>query len=134
MPDEATCFFHDANQAAIACGRCGRFLCHLCDIEVEGQHQCPACFESALQQQTLASLRQEDTLFDSMAMAAGACSWVLTLFSWFIAVPAVAYWTIAKWNSPRRYLVPRRRWRYAVAWIALLWLPLLFLLPRMARR
>src|SRR5271166_5060845 len=41
---EASCFYHPESRAAVPCDECGRFLCRLCDLEVEGRHLCPSCF------------------------------------------------------------------------------------------
>ena len=43
---EASCFFHPEKRAAIACESCGRFLCALCDLEVESSHICPSCLSA----------------------------------------------------------------------------------------
>jgi hypothetical protein len=33
-------------RAVVACDRCGRLLCALCDLEVAAAHLCPRCFEA----------------------------------------------------------------------------------------
>ncbi|HWG36832.1 MAG TPA: hypothetical protein VN690_03865 [Terriglobales bacterium] len=88
-------------------------------MTLEGSHLCPACFEQKLNQGALASLRQSDVLYDSIALWAG-WGWILVYFSYIFVVPAVMYLSIAKWRAPKRYLVPRRRWRYCAAWVGLL--------------
>ncbi len=132
LAEEATCFFHAENAAATACSSCGRFVCNLCDVELDGHHHCPTCFEQGLQRQTLPSLRQRDTLYDSMALAAG-WGWILFYPVWIFAVPAVLYWTIAKRKAPGGYLIPRRGWRYAAGIVGLLWpillVTMVFLIP-----
>jgi len=55
---EASCFFHAEKRAAIACESCGRFLCSLCDLELDGRHICPSCFSSGRKKGTLANLDQ----------------------------------------------------------------------------
>lgn len=55
---EASCFFHPEKRAAVACESCGRFLCSLCDLEVEGRHICPACFSAGRKKGTLGVLDQ----------------------------------------------------------------------------
>lgn len=122
LGEAATCFFHPENAAVLSCPTCGRFVCALCDIEIEGVHACPLCFQQAQGREEVASLRRQDTLYDSMALAAG-WGWVFFYPSWIFALPAVGYWTIAKWNAPRGYLIPRGRWRYGVALAGLILLP-----------
>src|SRR5258708_17744559 len=43
---EASCFYHPAKRAVVPCDSCGRFLCAVCDVEMDGQHLCPGCIES----------------------------------------------------------------------------------------
>src|SRR5438093_9185003 len=42
---ESTCFYHAGKKAVLPCHGCGRFLCALCDCELNGEHFCPACLE-----------------------------------------------------------------------------------------
>ena len=45
-PDGATgCVHHPRNAAVATCDRCGRFICELCRIGVDGKGFCPGCFE-----------------------------------------------------------------------------------------
>jgi len=43
---ESSCFYHPAKKASMVCESCGRFLCALCDLELNGKHVCPACLET----------------------------------------------------------------------------------------
>ena len=52
---EASCFFHAEKRAAVACESCGRFLCALCDLEMEGRHICPTCLAAGRKKGTLLS-------------------------------------------------------------------------------
>ncbi|HEX4809950.1 MAG TPA: hypothetical protein VH325_13515 [Bryobacteraceae bacterium] len=47
MADEAACYFHADRVAAVACSRCGRFLCQFCRVTWDGEDLCPACLEAA---------------------------------------------------------------------------------------
>src|SRR5687767_9158321 len=40
---EAGCFYHAEKRASVVCGSCGRYLCALCDMELDGAHYCPSC-------------------------------------------------------------------------------------------
>src|SRR5580658_8979442 len=42
---ESSCFYHPAKRAVVACESCGRFLCALCDLDLNGQHLCPGCLD-----------------------------------------------------------------------------------------
>src|SRR5579871_5670065 len=60
---EASCFYHAQSRAVVVCQECGRFLCALCDLDVDGRHVCPRCFEKA------ETVEPRRTMYDSMALA-----------------------------------------------------------------
>src|ERR1051325_6049340 len=64
---EASCFFHPESRAAIPCAECGRFLCNLCDIELDGRHLCPSCFQSGVATNKLVTLETQRTMYDTVA-------------------------------------------------------------------
>lgn len=43
--DQACCYYHAGNLAEIPCDGCGRYLCSVCDLVVDGHHLCPSCLE-----------------------------------------------------------------------------------------
>src|SRR5271157_324006 len=53
---ESSCFYHPQKKAVIPCAGCGRFLCALCDCELNGQHFCPACIETGKSKGKIKSL------------------------------------------------------------------------------
>jgi hypothetical protein len=55
---EASCFFHPEKRASIACESCGRFLCALCDLEMEGRHICPTCLAAGRKKGALQNFDQ----------------------------------------------------------------------------
>lgn len=55
---EASCFFHAEKRAAVACESCGRFLCALCDLEMEGRHICPTCLAAGRKKGALSNFDQ----------------------------------------------------------------------------
>ena len=103
---EASCFYHPASRAAVPCEECGRFLCRLCDLEVDGRHVCPTCFQT----QTTVTRR---TMHDTIALAIATLP---ALFVWpvIITAPAALYVTIRRWRAPGS-LVPRTRVRFYLA-------------------
>lgn len=40
---DAACFFHPGKRAEAACDQCGRYVCALCQLELDGRTSCPAC-------------------------------------------------------------------------------------------
>lgn len=51
----APCARHARNQAEVACGRCGQFMCSLCRIDADGKAYCPSCYDRLSDEGTLAS-------------------------------------------------------------------------------
>lgn len=45
VSNESSCYTHQSNIAVSTCSHCGRYLCKLCDLELEGVHTCPECLE-----------------------------------------------------------------------------------------
>lgn len=111
---EAVCFFHVASAAHAPCHACGRFLCSLCELEVEGRIWCPLCLEAARTGGGLATLKSEETQYDAMALTIASASWIVWPLS-ILTAPVIAYLACRYWNTPRRALVPRGRWRFPLA-------------------
>jgi len=110
---EASCFYHPSKKAILPCESCGRFLCAVCDVEMNGQHLCPACLESGKKKGRLTQLENRRTLYDSMALAVA----VYPLLFWpvtIISAPVAIYIAIRYWKAPSS-LVGRTRWRAVLA-------------------
>src|SRR5207253_9363269 len=43
---ESACFYHASKKAVVPCHACGRFLCALCDCDLNGEHFCGSCLET----------------------------------------------------------------------------------------
>jgi hypothetical protein len=141
LSDQATCFFHPDKAFQACCQRCGRFVCALCDLQLGAEHVCPACFERGRSDSGIgahkAEWRHRDVLYDSIALMLG---WVWILF-WptiVAAIPSVITLHVKYRKAPRSYLIPRSGWRFWVAYVGLIWAPLLvgfsLLATRMATR
>jgi len=109
---EASCFYHPSSRAAIPCDECGRFLCRLCEIEIDGRHLCPTCFETGVSANKL-NVEASRTMYDSIALALATLP---TLLTWpvIIGAPAALYVAIRRWRAPGS-IVPRTRVRYYLA-------------------
>jgi hypothetical protein len=113
LPDEATCFFHAGKRAVQTCGACGRFVCALCDLEIDGEHLCPTCLSEGRRLGALRKLEQNRVLFDSIALAFA----VLPILIWpftCLTAPASLYVVIRYWKSPPGVL-PRTKIRFILA-------------------
>jgi hypothetical protein len=94
---EAACFFHASRKAAVPCDDCGRFLCALCDIPVDGRHLCPTCIDTAHKTGTVRGLERSRTRWDAMVWYAN-----LGLFT-VVGIPFVTLFnilvTIFRWSA-----------------------------------
>ena len=128
ISDQATCFFHPDKAYQACCQRCGRFVCALCDLQLGAEHVCPACFERGRVQSGAgtgtAEWRHRDVLYDSIAVTVG-WGWILFWPTFVAALPAAIFLHVKYRKAPRSYLIPRRGWRFWMAYAGLLWLPLL---------
>ena len=122
LEDEAGCFYHPQKKAVRPCDGCGRFLCALCDCELNGRHYCPACLEAGRKKGKIQSLENHRINYDSMALALVLWPLVpcLTVIFYFLYVasiftaPAAIFIAIRHWNSPRS-LVHRTKARFVIA-------------------
>lgn len=111
---EASCFYHAESRAVVPCDECGRFLCSLCEIEIDGRKLCPTCFENRLSSNRLEAAETRRTMHDSIALA--VATWPMLLFFWpsIIGAPAALYIVIRRWRAPLSIL-PRTRIRFVLA-------------------
>ena len=110
---EASCFYHPAKKAVVPCESCGRFLCAVCDVELNGAHLCAACVESGKKKGRLKHLDNRRTLYDTLALQTA----VLPLLLWpttIIGGPVALYIAVRYWNAPSS-VIPRTKWRAVLA-------------------
>jgi len=110
---QSSCFYHPANSAMNACERCGRFLCSVCDIELEGSHICPACLSTGRKKGLINNLNTQRTLYDSVALKISLYPLLLFPFTIFTA-PFSIYFAIKNRNSPISIL-SRSRYKFILA-------------------
>ena len=127
LSDQATCFFHPDKAFQACCQTCGRFVCALCDLRLGADHVCPACFERGLTHTDAGAgklnWRYRDVLFDSIALTVG-WAWILFWPSLIAALPTVIVLHVKYRKAPRSYLIPRSGWRFWVAYLGIVWLPM----------
>lgn len=139
MAEQATCFFHPDKAFQACCQRCGRFVCALCDLQLGAEHVCPTCFERGRADSGLkggkAEWRHRDVLYDSISLTLG-WSWIIFWPIIVAAFPATIFLHAKYRKAPRSYLIPRSGWRFWMAYVGFIWLPILLtaaiLLPRLA--
>jgi len=104
---EASCFYHAPKKAVISCDACGRFLCALCDLELNGRHLCAVCLEHGQQKRSLTQLENQRVRYDNLALLmalAPILAWPFTL----LTAPGTIFFSIRHWNSPTSIIRPTR--------------------------
>lgn len=112
---EAGCYYHPRKKAVLPCSSCGRFLCALCDVSLNGRHLCPACLEKGKTHKKIKSLENQRTCYDSIALMVAAVSVLIYWFTIFTA-PLVIFLCVRHWNSPSS-IIPRTKIRFVLAFV-----------------
>jgi hypothetical protein len=113
---ESTCFYHSAKRAVLPCHGCGRFLCALCDCELNGEHFCPGCLEVGKAKGKIKNLENRRTRYDSIAFSLAVLP-VATIAFWFLTIvtaPLALFTSIRYWNAPLS-IVRHSRIRFVLA-------------------
>jgi len=111
------CFFHPERRAVVPCGECGRFLCALCDLEIDGRHLCPACLEAGRKRASLAVFRTAHTRWDNIALLLSLFP-LVPVFGWYLSMftaAAAIFISIWKWRTPKQATIPYGHGRFIVA-------------------
>lgn len=116
MDDLASCFYHQGKKAVIPCTSCGRFLCALCDIEMNGNHICPVCLEKGQNKGKLQNLENRRTCYDTIALYLAVFPAIFFLWPTILTAPMVIFMVIWFWKKPASIL-PRTKLRYVFAFI-----------------
>jgi len=109
----AGCFYHPRKKAVIPCSVCGRFLCALCDVALNGQHLCPSCLEKGKTKRKIKNLEIHRTCYDTIALLVATVSILIYWITLFTA-PLVIYLTVRYWKTPTS-IIPRTRIRFILA-------------------
>ena len=110
---EASCFYHPESRAAVPCDECGRFLCRLCDLDIDGRHLCPTCFQTGVVTRKLENVEPRRTMYDAMALSLATLP-VLLFWPVVVTAPAALFLVFRRWRAPGS-LVPRTRIRFYLA-------------------
>ena len=110
---DATCFYHPKKRAAVPCDGCGRFLCGLCDLQLNERHLCPQCLESGSKKGKVKNLQNRRVLHDNIALWTAVLP-VLVFYLTCITAPIALYYSIKYWNAPSS-LVSRSKVRFIIA-------------------
>jgi hypothetical protein len=110
---QAECYHHPGRPAKVPCAQCGRFLCELCEVELDGRSLCFACVKAGRDSRLETRLDTRRTHFDSLALSLAIFP-ALFIFPTIITAPAALYVALRYWKRPPMIL-PRTRWRNIVA-------------------
>ena len=112
---EAGCFYHPRKKAVVPCATCGRVVCALCEVALNGHHLCPSCFEKGRTKRKIKSLENQRTCYDTIALLVATVS-ILIYWVTIFTAPLVIYLTVRHWNSPSS-IIPRTKIRFVMAFI-----------------
>jgi hypothetical protein len=115
---EASCFYHADKEASAVCDHCGRFICSLCDMQMDDRHLCPSCLASGAKKETIKDVQRSRTRYDNVALGAaiGSVLTVGTIVMPLFLAPATLFIVIKYWNKPVS-LVHSGRVRFVLAFL-----------------
>lgn len=111
--EDAACFHHPESRAVAVCDVCGRFLCKLCELDLDDRILCPGCLDSGREKGELTALENRRLLHDSVALALAVYPMFIFYFT-LVTAPIAIYLCFRHWKSPGS-LLPRSKVRFVVA-------------------
>ncbi len=113
--NDASCFYHPQKKVEVSCSECGRFLCALCDVELDGKHLCIPCLQAGKKKKTLKNMENHRALYDNITLYSAIGS----VFFWFISfltAPIILFMIFRYWKAPTSIL-PRTKVRFLASFI-----------------
>ncbi len=119
LSDDAGCFYHPSKKAVMPCASCGRFLCALCDIDMDGSHICFSCMEKGHEEKNKQHLETHRFLPDGLALRLSLLPPLSLVFSFFTCVtaPLSIYFVIKYWKSQTSITPRGKKWRFVLAFL-----------------
>jgi hypothetical protein len=108
---EAGCFYHPQKRAVVPCAECGRFLCALCDVEIDDRHFCPGCLATGKKRGAIKDLEDWRPLH-------GRLAFILAVLPLFVTGWGALYLCLRYWRTPGSLVRPARwqmPWALALA-------------------
>jgi hypothetical protein len=99
--EDAGCFYHPSSRAQVPCDICGRFLCALCDVELQGQHLCPACLNTGARKKRVRNLDSDRLIYGGLASMLAILPIILFWPLTIITGPLAIFIAIYGWKKPR---------------------------------
>jgi hypothetical protein len=109
---EASCFYHPQKKAVVPCASCGRFLCALCDVELNDQHLCPSCLETGKKKGKIVNLQNQRIRYDRLAFSLGIVPFLIPPLWFILPVTGIgAIYVVARyWKSPLSLVTGHKGW------------------------
>jgi len=98
VDDDSSCFYHPTKKAVVCCEGCGRFLCSLCQVELENCNLCPSCLEGGREGDLPRLLHNRHFLHGEVALALSIFP-LLFIFPTIVTAPAVLFYVIWFWKD-----------------------------------
>ena len=111
---ESACFYHPTKRAVVPCDRCGRFLCALCDVELDGKQLCPGCLETARDAGSMRMLERTRTRYDQIVWSLLIVPLPLCAVAAPLTASVALVLALRHWRSPPS-LVANTRLRLGLA-------------------
>lgn len=93
------CFYHPGKAAVVPCADCGRLLCPVCRVEMDGKSICMSCLQAGRDKQKIIALQNERVLYDGLAFT--LAFWpIFIVFPTLVTAPAAIYFSIKHWRQP----------------------------------
>ena len=97
---ESACFYHPKKRAVVPCESCGRFLCALCDLDLNGTHYCAPCLETARGRGAFPRLENRRTCHDRIAMAVAVYPLLLFFYPTLVTAPVAVFLSVRALRTP----------------------------------
>ncbi len=97
---ESACFYHPRKRAVVPCESCGRFLCALCDVDLNGRHYCAPCLEAARGRGAFPRLENQRTRYDRIAMALAGYPLLLFFYPTLFTAPVALFLSVRALKAP----------------------------------
>ncbi|MDB6055955.1 MAG: hypothetical protein JWN25_3478 [Verrucomicrobiales bacterium] len=105
---ESSCFFHPSKRAAVCCEGCGRFICPLCDVAVDGKHLCAQCLSGGVSKGLLQPFKSTGFRYDRAAWAYVILSVPLSFMFLGVVTGAAGLYNSIKGLKQKDNLLPKK--------------------------
>ncbi len=91
---QAECFYHPGQLAVVPCAACGRLLCAVCQVELEGRSLCMPCLQTGRDKQKITAMQNRYVRYDEIALALSIWGLLIGIFPSVVTAPAALYYAV----------------------------------------